>query len=300
MFKKKLTNEAGVYKHSVNNSDTKKVKDFYKSNPFPNYKNNDDKYSILTKGKNNYLANNFKNFTGHGKYILEAGCGTGQLSNFFAIGTNHCVVGCDATPESLHLASNFAKKNDIPNVFFVNADIFDDVFEDNFFDYIWCSGVLHHTNNPRKAFEILVKSLKNKGYILIGLYNRYGRIRTIIRKYFYKLFGIVILNLLDPILRNLKLDKEEKNAWIQDQYHHPIESLHTIDEVLLWFSQNNVDFINSIPLANFGLNLDNNLFIKSGEGNILSRLINQFKMIFNKLGSDGGLFIVIRKKNEQN
>ena len=159
---------------------------------------------------------------------------------------------------------------------------------------------MHHTNNPRKAFEILVKSLKNKGYILIGLYNRYGRIRTIIRKYFYKLFGIVILNLLDPILRNLKLDKEEKNAWIQDQYHHPIESLHTIDEVLLWFSQNNVDFINSIPLANFGLNLDNNLFIKSGEGNILSRLINQFKMIFNKLGSDGGLFIVIGKKNEQN
>ena len=42
------------------------------------------------------------------------------------------------------------------------------------------------------------------------------------------------------------------------------------------------------------------LFEKHNEGNLYSRLINQISMIFNKLGSDGGLFIVIGKKNIKN
>ena len=237
-------------------------------------------------------------FIGFNKKVLEVGCGTGQIALYFSIGTNNQVVGLDATIDSLKLANNFAKKNEIHNVNFVNADIFDDVLQDNFFDFIWCNGVLHHTKNPYEAFKIVTKSLKNKGYILVGLYNRIGRIRTIIRKYIYKIFGTKLLIFLDPTLRNLKLDEEEKISWIRDQYHHPIESLHTIDEVLRWFSKNNIDFINSIPQSAFDEKSADNLFAKKSKGNLFSRLFNQFNMIFNNLGSDGGLFLVIGMKNE--
>ena len=48
---------------------------------------------------------------------------------------------------------------------------------------------LHHTKDPYGAFKILVKSLKPNGYILIGLYNKYGRLRTLIRRYIFKFFG---------------------------------------------------------------------------------------------------------------
>ena len=41
------------------------------------------------------------------------------------------------------------------------------------------------------------------------------------------------------------------------------------------------------------------LFEKKSKGSLYSRIINQFFMIFNKLGSDGGLFIVIGKKNNK-
>ena len=51
--------------------------------------------------------------------------------------------------------------------------------------------------------------------------------------------------LLDPTLRNLKND-EQINSWIRDQYMHPVESLHTIDEVIKWFDYNNIEFISSI------------------------------------------------------
>lgn len=298
-LKKNLEERNDIISFPVNDSETQKVTKFYKVTPFPNYKNDDNKQTILERGNKNILANQFKKFIGYNKKILEVGCGTGQLSNFFAIGTNNEIIALDPTIESLVLAKNFSVKNKISNITFVNADIFDDVLCDNYFDFIWCNGVLHHTKNPYKAFEITCKSLKKDGYILIGLYNRIGRIRSIIRKYACKILGIKLLNILDPTLKNLKFSEEEKMSWINDQYFHPIESLHTLDETLNWFKKNNIEYINSIPSCDFTMNSGSfNLFEKNSKGSLYSRLINQFSMIFNRLGSDGGLFVVIGKKNE--
>lgn len=296
-LKKKFENKNDIISFKISDSKTKKVAEFYKITPFPNYKENDDKQSMLEKGNSNTLARQFKKFIGYKKKVLEVGCGTGQLSIYFALANNNEIIAFDPTIESINLAKNFSKKNNIQNIKFVNADIFDDVLTDNYFDFIWCNGVLHHTKDPYKAFEIVSKSLKNNGYILIGLYNKIGRIRTIIRKYFFKLFGLKFLEIFDPTLKNLKVSVNEKKAWIKDQYFHPIESLHTLGEVLNWFKKNNIEYINSIPTCDFE-NYENyeKLFEKKSEGDSYSRFFNQLSMVFNKLGSDGGLFIVIGKK----
>ena len=295
-LKKKINKEDGIFKFEINDNETKKVTSFYKESPFPNYKSNDDKSTILDKGNKNYLTSKFKNFIGYKKDVLEVGCGTGQLAIYFALGTNNRVVGLDPTIESLKLAADFSKKQNIDNIDFINADIFDDVLTDKYFDFIWCNGVLHHTKDPYKAFRVLIKSLKNEGYVLIGLYNKFGRIRTVFRRYMFKIFGSKYLDIFDPTLRNLKNNEEERKAWIRDQYIHPIESLHTIDNVLKWFNKNDIEFINSIPSSNFEDD-DDNLFSKKSKGDLYSRVINQLSMIFNNLGSDGGLFIIIGKKN---
>ena len=296
---KTIKNENGIFRFSITDEKTKKVTNFYKESPFPNYKTSDNKSTILDKGNKNYLSSKFKSFVGYKKNVLEVGCGTGQISIYFAIGTNNKVVGLDPTTQSLELATDFTKKNNIDNVDFVNADIFDDVLEDKFFDFIWCNGVLHHTKDPYEAFRILIKSLKDEGYVLIGLYNKIGRIRTILRKYIFKIFGTKFLNFFDPTLRSLKENKEEKLAWIRDQYIHPIESLHTLDDILGWFDNNDIEFISSIPSCNFDQD-DKDLFTKQSKGDLYSRISNQFSMIFNNLGSDGGLFVVIGKKNDKN
>ena len=294
--KENYTNEK-ILSFEIKDTSTNKVKKFYKESPFPNYKDTDNKSTILEKGDKNALAAQFKKFIGYKKKVLEVGCGTGQLSIYFSIGTNNEVVGLDPTIESLVLAKNFSEKNNISNVKLVNADIFDDVLNDNYFDFIWCNGVLHHTKDPYGAFKILIKSLKINGYVLIGLYNKYGRVRTIIRRYIYKIFGRKILSKIDPTLRNLKLDHDEQTAWIRDQYTHPIESLHTIDEVLKWFKEYNIDFISSIPSSDFDYDYEN-IFDKKNNGSLFSRILNQVLMIFNRLGSDGGLFVVIGKKKQ--
>ena len=94
----------------------------------------------------------------------------------------------------------------------------------------------------------------------------------------------------------MKKDSDEQIAWIRDQYQHPVESMHTLDEVINWFNKNNLEFVSSIPSSNYYNEDYDNLFKKTSEGNFFSRIFNQIIMIFNNLGRDGGLFIVIGRK----
>lgn len=308
IFSKKYQIENDIYIFETNDIVLQKVEKFYDRAPFPSYEANETKFDILKKGNSNTLANQFKKFCGFNKLILEAGAGTCQLSNYLSIGTNNKIYALDGTKSSLEEGLKFKKKNIINNLYLVKGDILENNFEKNTFDLIWCSGVLHHTKDPYLGFVNLCNYLKDDGYILIGLYNRYGRLRTLIRKYLSKLIISKLLkekflNFFDPVLRNLNKDRsknlEKIDAWMQDQYLHPVESLHTIDEVLNWFKLNNIEYISSIPSCEPSINTSNkNLFAKEEKGNFITRILVQLGMLFGKMGSEGGLFIVIGKKND--
>ena len=300
IFKKDFVSKENLIQFSIKDKVIKEVINFYTEAPFPNYEDKDDKSMINLKGDKNILAKEFKDFIGFNKDVLEVGCGTGQMSLYFSIGTNNRVFALDPTIASINLGKTFANQNKIKNIKFVNADIFDDVFENEVFDFIWSSGVLHHTKDPSKAFDVVSKYLKKNGYILVGLYNKFGRLRTIFRRLLYKIFGKSVISLLDPTVRNLKKKNNlQIKSWIRDQYEHPLESLHTLDEVLVWFEKNNIEFINSVPSCDLNSDYGLNLFKKCSKGTFLSRFFSQVSMLFNNLGKDGGLFIVIGKKNEK-
>ena len=60
-FLKKIPKDTdGILSYNINDTVTNKVVEFYKETPFPNYKDDDDKYSILNKGNANFLASQFK------------------------------------------------------------------------------------------------------------------------------------------------------------------------------------------------------------------------------------------------
>ena len=285
----------------ITNKTTNVVKDFYYDEPFPNYNDNDSKFTLLDKGDKNLFINSLKKEIKYGKVVLEAGSGTSQLSIYLAIGTNNQIYALDGSIKSLELASEFVIKNDIKNIKLVNADLLelDNIFFDQTFDYILSNGVLHHTENPKLCFNLLVKKLKKNGIIIIGLYNSIGRLRTIFRKYLFRIFGKKVVIALDPYLRELSrnyLENEKKiKAWINDQYLHPIESLHTYGQILEWFKENSVEFINCYP--NLNIEKNNNYFEKNIAPNFFERVFIQISMIFTKFGSEGGLFIFIGKKN---
>ena len=297
-FRNKNFNLNGdIVDFDIKNPITLEVKQFYEKYPFPNYKIDDNKHTILEIGNKNSFFVELKNFIGFNKSVLEVGSGTCQLSNYLAIGTNNQICAFDSSIISLKIGNNFAKKNSISNIKFVRGDIFDKIFENEIFDFILTNGVLHHTKNPSEAFSNIVSYLKKDGYVLVGLYNRIGRFRTNFRKILHKIFGRKSVMLFDPVLR--KIDKKSKDkieAWIRDQYEHPVESQHTFDEVLNWFDKNNIEFINSVPSCSLSEESEKSFFENNIKGTYLERFFQQLFMIFNKFGSEGGLFIFIGKR----
>ena len=297
MFKKKYILNDGLIDVNIKDLVATKVGEFYESDPFPAYNLTDDKRYILNIGDKNSLLKKLKDFIGFNKSVLEVGSGTSQLSNYLAINTNNKIYAFDSSFNSLKMGKNFAKKNEIHNISFIRGDIFDNLFKENSFDFIFSNGVLHHTKDPYGAFKNIVGYLKKNGYIVLGLYNRYGRLRTYIRKYLFKIFGKNFLMIFDPVLRSTSKESTQKiNSWIKDQYMHPQETNHTYDEVLDWFNKNNIKFINSLPSCDFYDENPSDIFEIKSSGNFLSRIFNQIKMIFTRHGSEGAIFIFIGKK----
>lgn len=276
------------------------VEKFYTKNPFPGYQDFETIYDLEEKIRKNIFVENLKKFIGWKKKIIEVGSGTSQLSIALASGTNNEVIAFDPTLESLKLGAEFAEKSNIKNCAFINGDMFCDPFEKEYFDIVWCSGVLHHTENAEEGFKIIAKWLKKEGHIVIGLYNSYGRLRTVFRQKIFNVLGRgkvarSIVSFLDPVLRG-GISEAKKNAWFQDQYEHPVETLHTLDEVLRWFDENGIEFVSSYPSCDSGFTDFESMFSKKSRGTKMSRIFAQISMLFSPLGGEGGLFIVIGRK----
>ena len=125
-------------------------------------------------------------------------------------------------------------------------NLFRPPFRDESFDLIISNGVLHHTGDPEGGMAALTKKLKPGGIITIGLYNNYARLPTLWRRWVFERFGESI-HFLDPRLRDSRLNIRRLRAWYLDQYKHPHESKHSMDEVLKWFTRHGIEFLSGIP-----------------------------------------------------
>lgn len=102
--------------------------------------------------------------------ILDAGCGTGFFTRFYAR-MGYDVTAVDLTKEAVLLTREslriFALKANV-----LQGNLEDLQFKDNTFDYIICNGVVHHTANPKKAVLELYRVLKPGGKLSLEIYYR--------------------------------------------------------------------------------------------------------------------------------
>ena len=273
------------------NSLTKIQSDFYNDVKFPNYDNVEGFGSLLDKSRRSIFVKKLDDEIPMGSNILEAGCGTGQLSIALSRYARQ-IYGIDLSKGSLIEAKQFINSNDIKSVHLFRMNIFKLFFEENTFDVIISNGVLHHTYNPKLAFSKLVRVLKPGGIIVIGLYHRYGRIIQKIRQSLIKNFGDSF-KFLDKRFRE-KISDKKKYAWFLDQYKNPSETTHTYLEVLNWFKVENIEFLSSIP---FDFNPENKLFQKREAKNRFEIFLNEISLAFNlRQINEGGFFVMIGKK----
>ena len=274
---------------------TEMVKAFYEETPFPNYDGYDSRESLAAKARQGVFAALLDEQLPEGALVLEAGCGTGQLSNFLGMSWKRKVFAGDICLNSLRLAKGFADRYSIRNVAFLQMNLFRPPFRDGTFDVVISNGVLHHTGDCENAFRSILAKLKPGGLVLIGLYNSYGRLPTLWKRWAFRVFG-PSLYFLDPRLRDWRREPDRIKAWFMDQYRHPHETRHSMDEVLGWFSEYGVDFLTGIPHLD-GRDFDTNerLFSAHSRGSSITRVTTQAGMLLSG-GADGGLFIMIGRK----
>ena len=100
--------------------------------------------------------------------VLEAGCGTGAQTVILAPQNPDCnFVSIDIVEDSLAKAEKSIKKNNIRNVRFHVADVFDLPFENSSFDHIIACFLLEHLREPMGALTSLKKVLKKDGTITV-------------------------------------------------------------------------------------------------------------------------------------
>ena len=277
---------------------TEKVKAFYEETPFPNYNDHDSVRSLIDKARRGGYARTLDRTIPYNSTVLEVGCGTGQLSNFLGISCRR-VIGVDLCLNSLRLGERFRQENELNRVRFAQMNLFRSCFKSERFDVILCNGVLHHTAAPFKGFQGLLSLLKPGGHIVIGLYNRYGRLMTDARRQAFRL-SQGRAKWIDAILRNGDRSKAQSRAWFADQYHNPHESKHTIDEVLQWFDRTGMAFVRGVPSVIQGpARLDGmNLFEPEPRGTTLDHVLVQTREVLT--GShEGGFFLMIGRKPEE-
>lgn len=101
-----------------------------------------------------------------GKVVLEGGCGKGRHTRLAAEWGAKEVVGIDLGDG---VESAFALTREFTNVHIVQCDIFRLPLK-KAFDYAFSVGVLHHTPDPKKAFESLASKVKKGGQISAWVY----------------------------------------------------------------------------------------------------------------------------------
>jgi len=275
---------------------TETIKAFYEETPFPNYEDSDTIWSLREKAEQSVFARLLDEQIGGGASILEAGCGTGQLSNFLGIKKSRVVCGADICLNSLRLANDFKARNGLANVRFLQMNLFRPVFAPKTFDVVISNGVLHHTSDPFLGFRTIAGLVKPGGLVIIGLYNTFGRLTTDVRRLIFRLTRDRLAN-LDPRLRRTKISAVRKKTWFFDQYKNPHESKHTIGEVQSWFEESGFDFLNGLPhIEAFSpFKADESLFEKRPKGSVLDHAIVQLQMLFTG-GAEGGFFTMIGRR----
>ncbi|EIJ35981.1 Methyltransferase type 11 [Thiothrix nivea DSM 5205] len=274
---------------------TEEIKSFYEKTPFPDYDDFDHVGSLISKAKEGLFARLLDEQIPFGYKILECGCGTGQLTNFLSI-ASRTVIGTDICINSLKMANDFKQANNLRRAHFYQMNLFRPAFRAGSFDLVISNGVLHHTSNPLLAFKSIASLVKPGGYILVGLYHRYGRLATDLRRFVFGLTGDR-MRFLDQRLLNSKIGKTKKNSWFMDQYKNPHESKHTVGEVLNWLQEVNFKFIHAIPktIPFEPFDGEEELFKQDRLGNLFERFVVNMGMIVTG-HKEGGFFTIIAQR----
>lgn len=109
--------------------------------------------------------------------IWVAGCGTNQALFTALKFPDATVLGTDISPVSLDVCRRNAEQLQVPNLQLEEKSLNETNYAEAF-DYIICTGVVHHNADPAATLQRIAGALKKEGVLELMMYNYYHRLQT--------------------------------------------------------------------------------------------------------------------------
>jgi len=135
----------------------------------------------------------------HAKSILDFGCGEGDFLNFLEGFTIR--VGLDYSKQAIQKA-----KQKFPHIDFICDDESRLNQWEEEFDVVGCFGTVEHVDDPQRVIQLLVKTLKKDGYLIVSCPS------------FYNIRGIIWMTL--QILFKVPMSLSDRHFFSMDNVIH--------------------------------------------------------------------------------
>jgi len=190
-----------------------------------------------------------------GALVLDAGVGAGRFAEC-AARNGAQVYGVDL---SAAIDAAYLNIGRLENVHLIQADIFAMPFREGTFDLAYSIGVLHHTPDPRAAFDRVAATVKDGGSLAVYLYDRYGfRFSDIWRKVttriplevmalvtvaaipLYYIYRVPVLGKILNLIVPISMDPNWRWRWLDtfDWYTPKYQWKYLYPEISRWFREN--------------------------------------------------------------
>ncbi|HEX8189888.1 MAG TPA: class I SAM-dependent methyltransferase [Pyrinomonadaceae bacterium] len=181
--------------------------------------------------------------------IWVAGCGTNQAIHTALRFRNGRVVGSDVSARSLEICGRNARAVGLTNLELKEESINHVPYRERF-DYVACTGVIHHNADPRATLEKIAAALRPDGVLELMVYNRFHRLITSSFQKAVRIFGEgraeaadfdAELALARKIVGSISVRKTLERAFIQfmdfsesdfaDLLIQPVEHSYTVESL---------------------------------------------------------------------
>lgn len=170
----------------------------------------------------------------------------GWLTNALALHYGVEATAVDFTPRALERAREVARHLGVDSrIRFIVADLLELELDESF-DLVVSLGALHHTVDPRRAFDRVGRLAGPGGHVYVGLYHQPGRGPFL--DHFHAILEHRGEEEAFAEFRRLHPDRgddEHLRSWFRDQVRHPRETQHTLREVMPWLSDAGFELVST-------------------------------------------------------
>lgn len=191
--------------------------------------------------------------------VLCAGCGTNQAAYYACRNPSWEIVGIDLSDESLAHQNFLKQKHNLSNLTLHKLDLNKISSLGKSYDFITCTGVLHHLPSPDDGLLALKDVLKPKGVINLMVYGSSLRLGVYLLQEAFKLIGLEqtvndvqivksVMKTLHPqhVVRRYieNADDLSYDSGIVDTFLHPQDKAYWVKDVYAFTRRAGLEFLN--------------------------------------------------------